>query len=289
MAAFQLNLQSGRQKKVGLARDASHVALDQEVPGTRASVRRCVVVMQQPVSFLIKVRSEVFAHFHAVAVKRHCSMLEQIHCEQLIPLISKNEKSMFLTLLFACLGPGDFGYFPSNARVWPTISAPDACLIIAWVWHFLRYLHKIWCTLAVGIYREIASGRKKSASPPSRMKFCTPTSKIYWYNNLLFHHAPTIVAQMAAPVPEIMDCWICTQNWSVSTVQLEVSECIHNKNDVYKLKNIRTWNYVKNFIHFDKKHKIATEVLFLFFIPFMPATWRAHLTLQKTRGPYSPI
>jgi hypothetical protein len=53
---------------------ASHVVSCQKFPGEKGSVRRCVVVMQQPVLLVAKVQGEVFAHFHAVALKRHSSM-----------------------------------------------------------------------------------------------------------------------------------------------------------------------------------------------------------------------
>jgi hypothetical protein len=60
-----------------------------KIPWWKGSVRRCFVVMQQPGSSVSKIRGEVFAHFHAVAVKRHSSMHnwvfglpERFICEQ---------------------------------------------------------------------------------------------------------------------------------------------------------------------------------------------------------------
>jgi hypothetical protein len=47
-------------------------------------------------------------------------------------------------------------------------------------------------------------GHKKSARPPSCMKFCTLTPKICQYYHLPLHHATTTAVQMAAPVPEII-------------------------------------------------------------------------------------
>jgi hypothetical protein len=47
--------------------------------------------------------------------------------------------------------------------------------------------------------------RKKSASPPSHMKFCTLTPKTCQYYQLPLHRATTTVVQMASPVLEIMD------------------------------------------------------------------------------------
>jgi hypothetical protein len=73
MAAIQLYLQSGKQRKAGLVGDDSHVAFNQTFPNVKRSVSWCVVVMQQPLS-VAKVRKEIFAHFHAVAVERHRSI-----------------------------------------------------------------------------------------------------------------------------------------------------------------------------------------------------------------------
>jgi hypothetical protein len=44
-------------------------------PAEKRNVRRCLVVMQQPVSsFIAKVWGEVLAHFHAVAIKSNSSI-----------------------------------------------------------------------------------------------------------------------------------------------------------------------------------------------------------------------
>jgi hypothetical protein len=49
MATFQVHLQSGKETKVGWVGIDSHVVFGQKFPGEKGSVRRCVVVMQQPV------------------------------------------------------------------------------------------------------------------------------------------------------------------------------------------------------------------------------------------------
>jgi hypothetical protein len=79
--AFQLNFQPGKQKKVagvqvrrvGWLRDDSHVVLVKN-----SMVRRkCKLVRCRDatvISFVAKFRGEIFAHFHAVTVKRHSSM-----------------------------------------------------------------------------------------------------------------------------------------------------------------------------------------------------------------------
>jgi hypothetical protein len=60
-----------------------------------------------------------------------------------------------------------------------------------------------------GIHREIArlqiKGRKKSARPPSCVKFSALTPKTCYYYDLPLHRATTTVVQMAALVREIMD------------------------------------------------------------------------------------
>jgi hypothetical protein len=48
---FQFYLQSEKQRKVGWVEDDSHVVLGKKFPGEKGSVRRCVVMMQQPVIF----------------------------------------------------------------------------------------------------------------------------------------------------------------------------------------------------------------------------------------------
>jgi hypothetical protein len=48
MPAFQFYLQSGKQRKVGWLYE-SHVVFGQKFSGEKGNVRRCVVVMQQPV------------------------------------------------------------------------------------------------------------------------------------------------------------------------------------------------------------------------------------------------
>jgi hypothetical protein len=55
MAAVQFYLQSGKQGKVGWVED-SHIVFGKKFQSENGSVRRCVVVMQQPVLFVAKVR-----------------------------------------------------------------------------------------------------------------------------------------------------------------------------------------------------------------------------------------
>jgi hypothetical protein len=52
MVAFQFYLQSGEQRKVGWLGDDSHVVFGQKFPGEKGSLRRCVVMMQQPLLLL---------------------------------------------------------------------------------------------------------------------------------------------------------------------------------------------------------------------------------------------
>jgi hypothetical protein len=56
MAAFQLYLQSGKQRKVGFLGTTGILFLVKKIPGEKESVKRCVVVMQQPVLLSPKLR-----------------------------------------------------------------------------------------------------------------------------------------------------------------------------------------------------------------------------------------
>jgi hypothetical protein len=49
MAAFQLYLQAGKQKSKVVVDYDSHVVFGGEFPGGKGSMRRCIVLMQQPV------------------------------------------------------------------------------------------------------------------------------------------------------------------------------------------------------------------------------------------------
>jgi hypothetical protein len=70
MATFQFYLQLGKQRKVGWVM----LFLVKNSLVKERSVRRCVVVMQQPVLLSPKFEDEVFAHFHAITIKYHSSM-----------------------------------------------------------------------------------------------------------------------------------------------------------------------------------------------------------------------
>jgi hypothetical protein len=65
--AFQFYLQLGKQKKVQWV-GATVMLVWSKIPCEKGSVRQWVVVMQQRVFFVAKVRGEVFAHFQDVAV-----------------------------------------------------------------------------------------------------------------------------------------------------------------------------------------------------------------------------
>jgi hypothetical protein len=89
MAASQFYLQSGKERKVGWAGDDSHVVFGKRIPWWKIKCEtvRCSDATHS--SFSAKFRSEVFAHFQAVAAKSHSSMKNwlldlpgQILCEQ---------------------------------------------------------------------------------------------------------------------------------------------------------------------------------------------------------------
>jgi hypothetical protein len=76
---FNFIVNRGSREKQGGWSD-SHVLFGKEFPGEKGSVRRCIVMMQQPVVFGAKFRGEVLAYFHAVAVKGPSSMLNWLFC-----------------------------------------------------------------------------------------------------------------------------------------------------------------------------------------------------------------
>jgi hypothetical protein len=59
------------KSEVGVGRQS--YCFSQKLSGEKGSVRRCVVVMQQPVLLSPKVRGKFFEPLHAVAAKRHIS------------------------------------------------------------------------------------------------------------------------------------------------------------------------------------------------------------------------
>jgi hypothetical protein len=72
LAAYQVYFQSGIQK-VGRVGDNSHIVFRQNL----LVEKKCETVRcrdETASSFVAKFRGEVFAHFHAVALKRHRSM-----------------------------------------------------------------------------------------------------------------------------------------------------------------------------------------------------------------------
>jgi hypothetical protein len=84
VAAFQFYLLTGKQRKVGWV-GMTVMFFGQKFPGEKESVRWCIVVMQQPfllspkfraksLHIFTQVQGKVFAHLHAVTLKRHSSM-----------------------------------------------------------------------------------------------------------------------------------------------------------------------------------------------------------------------
>jgi hypothetical protein len=71
VSLFHLQL---KNRKVVCLGDDSHVFGEKKFIGEKRSVRKCVVEIQQPVNLSSKFRGEVFAYFHAVAVKRNSNM-----------------------------------------------------------------------------------------------------------------------------------------------------------------------------------------------------------------------
>jgi hypothetical protein len=132
-------------------------------------------------SFVAKVWGEFFAHFHAVAVKYNNGMQNwlfglpgQILCEQ--PPCS-----------WLCTSPvSPFSVLVSLDMPFKNLCTahalfPERLLIIARISLalFFRDFHKIWCTVTVPLSDMTPNKRtKKSAYPPSCVKFCTLTPKV---------------------------------------------------------------------------------------------------------------
>jgi hypothetical protein len=101
MSTFQFYLQLGKQRKVGWVGGNSHVVFSQKFPGERRSEKvHCHDATSS--SFVAKVRSEAFTHFHAVAIERHSSCgIDCLACQDELfvnnPLDVKEMMSILLT------------------------------------------------------------------------------------------------------------------------------------------------------------------------------------------------
>jgi hypothetical protein len=71
MAAFQFYVQSVKRRNVGWVEDDIYIVFRLKFPDEKGSVRRC---------FVVKVRAEVFAQSHAVAVKQNVTVVCGIDC-----------------------------------------------------------------------------------------------------------------------------------------------------------------------------------------------------------------
>jgi hypothetical protein len=66
----QRNVIGGQARSVGWLGDDNHVVYGKEFHGEKESESWCIVAS----SFIAKVQGKVFAHFHALTIKRHSSM-----------------------------------------------------------------------------------------------------------------------------------------------------------------------------------------------------------------------
>jgi hypothetical protein len=211
MAVFHFYLQLGKQRKVGWVGDGSHVVFSSKNSLMSKSKYETVHCRDATASsFIAEVRGEVFARFHAVALKRHSSMrnwlfglLGRILCQQ-SPWCKKKMMIMLLTLsrwvctfhVLLMLSPRTFvKSFPGSPS------------------HCLGGLHKIWCCSYVGAIAKSHQVRytaqlkrtwKLGASTQLREIVYT-SSKDVLVLPLPLHRATTNAVQIAAPVPEIMD------------------------------------------------------------------------------------
>jgi hypothetical protein len=128
--------------------------------------------------------------------------------------MSTKMMSMLLTLLFTCLaffGLGEFGPFMYGSNFLPR----NACLIFVRVsvalfprfaQNIKQYLSQTHREIALGqMHDSQIKGHKKSARPPSNVKFCTLTPKICYYYHVSLLPITTTAVQMAVPGPEIVN------------------------------------------------------------------------------------
>jgi hypothetical protein len=135
MAVFQFYLKSGKHRKLGWVGDDSHVVFGNKFPGNKGSVRRCDIMMQQPVLL-----SSKFGGWSLRTFSCSCRKTSQQYTELLvwptrtnslwtIPLMSKKMMSMLdfalhLSHLFQSRWVRTF-----HVRL--MLSSQNACLIIA--------------------------------------------------------------------------------------------------------------------------------------------------------------
>jgi hypothetical protein len=155
--------------------------------------------------FVAKVRSEVFAHFHALAITHHSSIWlwpARKNFLWIVPLVSKKMMSMlFICLVFSCLR--DFGL----------------SLHGLWLSNHCQGLHRTFsvaCTEVDAVVGSITkSHQARYRTPNIRTQKISTFSQLReimytCYKDILvlssnFHRATTIAVQMAALDPEIMD------------------------------------------------------------------------------------
>jgi hypothetical protein len=133
MAAFQFYLQSGKQRKVRWMGEDNHVVRGKKFPSEK-KCEKCARRDATANSFVAKVRLEVFAHFQAVAVKRHCSIQNWLFC---LPgrILCKHTANDEIALDFALHLSRLFGSrcnwtCHSDTRVRLILSSLNACLNI---------------------------------------------------------------------------------------------------------------------------------------------------------------
>jgi hypothetical protein len=158
--------------------------------------RRCETVHCRDAtasSFVAKVQGKVFTHFHAVTVKCHSSiwkwlfdLWEWILYEQ-PPWCQRKwwVCSWLCSLPASCFLVSVSSDFSIQTPVYGSCFLPQM-LVIAKIYHFFRICTRLdapwlsdpsWNCIRPDIQLHI-KGHKKSACPPSCMKFCTLTPKI---------------------------------------------------------------------------------------------------------------
>jgi hypothetical protein len=171
MTAFQFYLRSGKQRKVRWVGDDSHVIFGKKnslVKKTKCETVRCCDSTAS--CFVVKVRGEVFSHFHPVAVTSRSSMRNWMFG---LPDEFFVNNSFYVKEIYehALNFAPHLSRLSRSRRIWTfrvllMLCSPNACLITSKVSaHFFWDLHRIWCCSFVGY---IAKSHQERSTTPNR-------------------------------------------------------------------------------------------------------------------------
>jgi hypothetical protein len=176
MAVFQYYLQSGNQKS-GMGGERQSSRFWSKIPYWKWKCEMVRCCDATPSYFVAKVRGEVFANFHAVAVRRKSNMrnwlfltcYDELFVSNLLHMKENDEHALDFSLHLSCLFRFWFRFRVWTFRVRLMPSSPNACLIIAKISvpclpRFAQSLVLFLCR----ILREILSGQIHNSTKKGR-------------------------------------------------------------------------------------------------------------------------